>query len=332
MILGGILMRTKILEILRKCPDEYLSGEEISRRLEISRTAVWKHMQTLKQAGYEIEAHPRRGYRLQNRPDLLLPYEIRETLCSKILGQKEIFYFSEIESTNNEAKKQANLGCPEGTIVLAEEQKAGRGRLSRGWFSPSGKGIWLSIVLRPPFNPYDAPKCTLLAAVAVTKAIRKVVQVECGIKWPNDILYQGKKLVGILTEMSAEIDAINYVVIGMGINVNIAQQEFPEELKDIATSLSMITGQEISRLSLLNAILTELEEVYERVIQEGFTEMLDEWRKLSATLGKNVNVVGSGRDFSGLAVDIDQDGALLVKTNECLERVLAGDVSIRPQI
>ncbi|WP_378955355.1 biotin--[acetyl-CoA-carboxylase] ligase [Pelosinus sp. sgz500959] len=325
-------MRTKILEILRKCPDEYLSGEEISRQLEVSRTAIWKHMQTLKQAGYEIEAHPRRGYRLQNRPDLLLPYEIRETLSSNILGQKEIFYFSDVESTNTEAKKQANLGCAEGTIVLSEAQNKGRGRLSRGWFSPSSKGIWLSIVLRPPFNPYDAPKCTLLAAVAVTKAIRKVTQVECGIKWPNDILYQGKKLVGILTEMSAEIDAINHIVIGMGINVNIEEEEFPEELKEIATSLAMITGREISRLSLLDAVLVELEEAYHKVIQQGFTEMLDEWRQLSVTLGKNVNVIGSGRDFGGLAVDIDQDGALLVQTTECLERVLAGDVSIRPQI
>lgn len=325
-------MRTKILELLRKCPEEYLSGEEISRQLEVSRTAIWKHMQTLKQAGYEIEAHPRQGYRLQNRPDLLLPYEIRETLCSKVLGQKDIFYFSEIESTNNEAKKQANQGCPEGAIVLSEAQNKGRGRLSRGWFSPMGKGIWLSVVLRPPFNPYDAPKCTLLTAVAVTKAIQKVVKVECGIKWPNDILYQGKKLVGILTEMSAEIDAINHVVIGMGINVNIDQQEFPSELQEIATSLSIITGREISRLSLLNAVLTELEEEYNKVIQCGFEEMLNEWRKLSVTLGKNVNVVGSGRDFSGLAIDIDQDGALLVQTEDCLERVLAGDVSIRPQI
>lgn len=325
-------MRTKILEILRKCPEEYLSGEEISRQLEVSRTAIWKHMQTLKQAGYEIEAHPRRGYRLQNRPDLLLPYEIRETVGSKILGKKDIFYFSDIESTNNEAKKQANLGCPEGSIVLSESQNKGRGRLSRGWFSPQGKGIWLSIVLRPPFNPYDAPKCTLLAAVAVTKAIRKVTQVECGIKWPNDILYQGKKIVGILTEMSAEIDAINHVVIGMGINVNIDQEEFPVELREIATSLSVVKGQEISRLSLLNAILMELEEMYSKVVELGFVEMLDEWRQLSITLGKNVNVVGSGRDFSGLAINIDQDGALLVETSECVERVLAGDVSIRPQI
>lgn len=325
-------MRTRILEILGQCSEQYLSGEEISRQLGVSRTAIWKHMQTLKQAGYEIEAHSRLGYRLKTRPDLLLPYEIRETLSTKMLGQREIYYFDDIESTNTEAKKQANLGCPEGSIVLSEAQNGGRGRLSRSWFSPAGKGIWLSVVLRPPFNPYDAPKCTLLAAVAVTKAIQSITQVECGIKWPNDILYQGKKVVGILTEMNAEIDAINHIVIGMGINVNMNQQDFPTGLMDIATSLSMIAGRSISRLSLLNAVLGELEQAYDDVIQHGFSNMLDEWRNLSVTLGKKVNVVGSGREFSGIAVDIDHDGGLLVQTEGCLERVLAGDVSIRPQL
>ena len=324
-------MRIRILDLLRKCPEEYLSGEEISRQLEVSRTAIWKHMQNLKQAGYEIEAHPRQGYRLKKLPDLLLPYVIRDTLNTKKIGRGEIYYFSEIDSTNNEGKKQANLGCAEGSIVLAEEQHGGRGRLSRGWFSPEGKGIWLSIILRPPFNPYDAPKCTLMAAVAVTKAIRSITQVECGIKWPNDILYQGKKLVGILTEMSAEIDAINHIVIGMGINVNIAQSDFPDELQSIATSLSIIQGKEISRLTLLNGVLGELELAYEQIIEKGFPQMLDEWRELSVTLGQEVNVVGSGRNFSGTAIDIDQDGALLVQTTQCLERVLAGDVSIRPK-
>lgn len=324
-------MRTKILEILRNSPEEYLSGEEISKRLSVSRTAIWKQMQTLKQAGYEIEAHPRRGYKLKSLPDLLLPYEVRDTLTTKKLGRGEIYYFSEIESTNNEAKKQANLGCPEGSIVLSETQNGGRGRLSRNWFSPTGKGVWLSVVLRPPFNPCDAPKCTLLAAVAVTKAIRSVTDVECGIKWPNDILYEGKKIVGILTEMSAEMDAINHVVIGMGINVNIGEQEFPAELKDIATSLAIVAGHTISRLTLLNAVLSELEQAYDDVIQRGFSEMLDEWRELSVTLGKKVNVVGSGKEFSGIAVDIDNEGALLVQTDGTLERVLAGDVSISPK-
>ena len=325
-------MRKIILELLGQHPEQYVSGEEISRQLAVSRTAIWKHMQTLKQAGYEIESHPRLGYRLKTRPDLLLPYEIRDILRTKIVGQKEIYYFADVESTNTEAKKQANLGCPEGSISLSEAQTKGRGRLSRSWFSPSGKGIWLSVVFRPPFNPHDAPKCTLMAAVAVTKAIQSMTGIECGIKWPNDILYQGKKIVGILTEMNAEIDAINYIVIGMGINVNIKQQDFPDELTESATSLSVIAGHTISRLSLLNAVLVELEQAYEEVIQYGFSKILDEWRKLSITLGKKVNVIGSGKEFSGTAVDIDHDGGLLVQTEAGIERVLAGDVSIRPQL
>jgi BirA family biotin operon repressor/biotin-[acetyl-CoA-carboxylase] ligase len=325
-------VRTSILNMLRKYSNEYLSGEEISRQLAVSRTAIWKHMQTLKQAGYEIEAHPRQGYRLKSIPDRLLPDEIRDHLSTVTLGQQEIYYFDDIGSTNNEAKKQASLGCHEGAIVLSEMQNSGRGRISRSWFSPAGKGIWLSVVLRPPFHPYDAPKCTLMAAVAVTKAIRKVTKVECGIKWPNDILYEGKKIVGILTEMNAEMDVINHVVIGMGINVNIKQQEFPEELQTIATSLSIASGQTVDRLLLLQEILVELEREYNNVIQQGFLPVLEEWRKLSVTLGQTVDVLGGSKQFSGLAVDIDNDGALLVQTEDRIEKIIAGDVSIRPRV
>lgn len=324
-------MRTSILNMLRKYSNEYLSGEEISRQLAVSRTAIWKHIQTLKQNGYDIEAHPRKGYRLKGIPDFLLPDEIRAQLSAKILGQKEIYYFEDIDSTNNEAKKQANLGCPEGTIVLAEMQNSGRGRISRSWFSPAAKGIWMSIVIRPPFHPYDAPKCTLLAAVAITKAIQKVAGVQCGIKWPNDILYEGKKMVGILTEMSAEMDAVNYVVLGMGINVNIERAEFPTDLESIATSLSIAAGKPIARLPLLQEILFMVENEYCKVIQHGFTEMLDEWRRLSVTLGQTVDIIGGIETVRGLAVDIDKDGALLVEINGRMEKVIAGDVSIRPQ-
>jgi len=324
-------VRKSILNMLRNNANEYLSGEEISRQLSVSRTAIWKHMQTLKQSGYEIEAHPRQGYRLRSVPDRLLPDEIRDSLQTTMLGQHEIYYFDDIDSTNNEAKKQANLGCHEGAIVLSEAQNNGRGRIARSWFSPFGKGIWLSLILKPPFLPSDAPKCTLLAAVAVTKAIRSITKVQCGIKWPNDILYKGKKIVGILTEMNAEMDAINYIVIGMGINVNIDQDEFPEELRAIATSLSQASGQPIARLTLLQAILEELETEYNKVIQYGFSQMLDEWRQLSVTLGQTVDALGGSRQFSGVAIDIDQDGTLLVQTEEKIERIIAGDISIRPK-
>lgn len=324
-------MRTRILQVLRQCFGEYISGEELSQKFGVSRTAIWKHIRELKQAGYDIEAHSRRGYCLRRVPDLLLPAEIQARLTTSVFG-RDIHYFSDTESTNNVAKKLAAEGCPEGAIVVAESQQGGKGRLSRGWFSPFAKGIWLSIVLRPPFSPQDAPKCTLLAAVALNRAIRKVGRITCGIKWPNDILYQGKKMVGILTEMSAEMDAINYVVIGAGINVNVDQIDFPENLSGIATSLSAAAGHPVDRMTLLCEILEQLELSYNTAVQEGFEQILDDWREQSITLGQTVDVFGVNRTFSGIAQNIDGEGALLVKTDKGTERVLAGDVSIRPRV
>ncbi|EGO62668.1 biotin--[acetyl-CoA-carboxylase] ligase [Acetonema longum] len=322
-------MRTNILALLRRAAGGYISGEEISKQLEVSRTAVWKHIQALKDDGYEIESHPRLGYCLRRSPDILTPEEVRPLLKTALLG-REIVYIASIDSTNNETKKLAAAGCVEGTILLTEEQHGGRGRLSRGWFSPFGKGIWLSVVLRPRFLPQEAPKCTLMTAVAVVKAIRKVTGIPCGIKWPNDILYQGKKLVGILTEMNAEMDAINHVVIGIGINVNIASEELPPDLAALATSLQIETGQPVSRRELLTVVLYELEQAYALVNTQGFDPILEQWRQLSVTLGQKVDVIGLNNRFSGVAVDIDRDGALLVDTPAGQERVIAGDVSIRP--
>ncbi|MDR3560010.1 MAG: biotin--[acetyl-CoA-carboxylase] ligase [Negativicutes bacterium] len=324
-------MRVRILQILRENAGDYISGEEVSRRLAVSRTAIWKHIQALKQDGYDIEAHSRSGYRLCGTPDLLLPEEICLRLDTEVFG-RQIHYLSAVTSTNTEAKRLATDGCPEGLIVVAEEQTGGRGRLARGWYSPRGKGIWLSLVLRPPFSPQEAPKCTLLAAVAVNKAIRRVTNVASGIKWPNDILYEDKKLVGILTEMTAEMDAINYVVIGMGINVNIAAEEFPAELAASATSLLVAGGRRFSRLELTAAVLEEFEAAYHAVIRDGFEPLLAEWRAESVTLGRTVDVLGVGRQFSGVAVDIAADGALLIETESGLERVVAGDVSIRARV
>lgn len=322
-------MRSEILTMLRREAGRYVSGEEVSRRLAVSRTAIWKHIRTLKQEGYDIEAHPRLGYRLCRTPDRLLPEEIAARLTTAVLG-RHIAYRDRVDSTNNEAKKLAAAGCPEGQIVVAEEQTGGRGRLARGWFSPYGKGVWLSVVLRPPFPPQDAPKCTLLAAVAVSRAIRRTTGVACGIKWPNDILCDGRKVVGILTEMSAEMDAINYVVIGMGINVNIGEGEFPAELSGAATSLAAAAGRPLDRLALCAAVLAELEDAYTQARREGFAPVLEAWRAASATLGRTVDVIGPDRRFAGVAVDIDADGALLVQTPDGVVKVLAGDVSIRP--
>lgn len=321
-------MRNSILELLRNHGSEYLSGEEISRRLSISRTAVWKHIQALKQAGYQIESHTRLGYRLLTVPDRLRPEEIIPYFTTNWLGKK-ILYFNETGSTNVEGCTAALSGAPEGTIVIAEAQNSGKGRLARGWYSPFAKGIWLSVVLRPKFRPYDAPKCNLMAAVALEKAIFRQIGVHCGIKWPNDLLYEGKKLVGIITEMNADFDMINYIVIGMGLNVNIQPEDIPDELKSVATSLAIIQGSPVDRKQLLAKILEELETIYEKIGREGFGPLLDEWRKRSITLGKIVDVYGFDQQFSGKAIDIDEDGALLIERETGIEKVLAGDVSIR---
>lgn len=325
------MMRSKILNLLRNTAEEYISGEDIARKLQVSRTAVWKHIHELKQAGYAIESHSRKGYALIDTPDLLLPNEIKNKLSSKILGN-EINYYDEVDSTNNKAKSLAAQGASDGAIVVSETQSGGRGRLARGWVTPYAKGIWLSVILKPDFLPQEAPKCTLMAAVAVVKAIEHVAKIKTGIKWPNDILYEGKKLVGILTEMNAEMDKINYVVIGMGINVNLDVADFTDELQSIATSLSLIKGEKISRVELLCEVLRQLEDVYQSVREQGFSDTLAQWRKYSITLGQHVNVIGQNKTFDGIAVDIDKDGALMVKTNGEIRTVLAGDVSIRPKI
>ena len=322
-------MRSQILNLLKKSRDKFLSGEDLAEKLNVSRTAIWKHIKALRDSGYDIESVPRNGYRLLNSPDLLSAEEIQLSLQTKILG-KNIKYFTSTDSTNNQAKKLAAQGAPDGTIVVSEEQVGGRGRLSRAFFSPKYEGIWFSIILRPKFLPQEAPKCTLLAAVAIAKAIREVTGLDIGIKWPNDILYDNKKLVGILTEMNAEMDCINYIVIGMGINVNIPYAQIPDDIKDKATSLSEITGKKISRIQLLNKILYNLEQLYITAQQQGFKSILNEWRKYSVTLNQNIKVIAPDETYTGVAVDIDDEGALLVNRDGKINRVLAGDVSIRP--
>lgn len=251
---------------------------------------------------------------------------IASELKTKFIG-KNIFYFDEIDSTNSEAKKKAAQGAAEGTVLVAQRQSGGRGRLERSFFCPPG-GLWFSIILRPAFAPADAPKCTLMAAVAVVEAM-KYFGVEAKIKWPNDIQLSGKKITGILTEMSASLNYINYVIIGTGINVNI--DNFPPELTDTATSLSNELGVPIDLNFLLSNVLNETEKLYISVLNGGFADILQKWRQNSLILGREVEVMGvkSGENFIGKAIDIDEDGALLVKVGNEVRQVLAGDVSVR---
>lgn len=328
-------MRSKILELLHKQGKNCISGEEIARQLGVTRSAVWKHITELREAGYNIISQPKSGYSLVETPDKLLAAEIARNLATKVIGNN-IIALDEVDSTNNEAKRLAAKGAPEGTIVVAERQTGGKGRLERHFFSPAGKGIWFSVILRPKFLPQEAPKCTLMAAVAVAEAMAKF-NLKPAIKWPNDLLYENKKLVGILTEMSAEMDGINYVVIGTGINVNINPDDFPADIRETAASLSMMKGEKVPRVEFFQKVLRAFDRNYQSIKEGDFSEVFKKWRQYSITLGQEVKVIGvrgenSGEVFYGKAVDIDSDGALIVATATGQRRVLAGDVSIRPGI
>ena len=324
-------MRSRILELLRKAGEAYMSGEEIAGKLGVSRTAVWKHVKELREAGYKIKSRSRSGYTLEETPDCLLPGEIKNGLRTRFVG-KDIVFFEEVDSTNRVAKQLAQKGAAAGAVVVAEAQGKGRGRLERPYFSPAGKGIWFSVILRPHILPQEAPKCTLLAAVAVAMAMKRF-GLKAEIKWPNDILHEGKKLTGILTEMSAELDRVNYIVIGTGVNVNMEEKDFPEELRGKATSLAIMKGEKLPRVAFFQAVLEALDELCTVLEEEGFAPIVAHWREYAVTLGQDVHVIGAtGRgSFDGRAVDIDEEGALLVETADGVRRVLAGDVSIRPK-
>ena len=322
-------MDKTLLSLLRSHKNEPLSGEEIAHELGISRTAVWKRIQVLKKTGYQIEAVNKKGYILMSTPDKVFPEEIVAKLKTKWLGHN-INYQESIVSSNELCKQLAMQGAPDGTLCLTEEQVKGKGGLSRGWFSPKGKGLWFSILLKPSFLPQEASKCTLLAAVAVVQAVNSIAGVHASIKWPNDILLEGKKLVGILTEMSAEFGHINYIVVGIGINVSVAPEDVPAEFRSSAISLNAVATEKISRTELLAAVLENFEKLYEQVLQQGFAPVLQLWRKYTSTLGKEVKVIAPNETYIGKAIDIDEEGLLIVeKADGTREKVLAGDVSIR---
>ncbi|MCW3489162.1 biotin--[acetyl-CoA-carboxylase] ligase [Dethiobacter alkaliphilus] len=321
-------MKETLLAILKEHSGAYVSGEELSNRMQVSRTAVWKHIGGLREEGYEIESAPRLGYRLVAVPDLLLPLEIHDGLKTEVMGKK-VYHYREVDSTNRVARELARAGEAEGAVVLAEAQSAGRGRLGRAWNSPCG-GIWLSLILRPKLPPYKAQLLTLMAAVAATEATAAVSAVTPGIKWPNDLMINGKKLAGILTEVSAEMEQLNYIVLGLGINANIPADWFAGELEQIATSIMAQSGEAVSRVAWVQAFLRNMEQEYMQAEQIGFEDVLKRWRRYSVTLGKGVDVQLADHRESGTAVDIDEQGALLVRTESGVKTFWAGDVSLRP--
>lgn len=310
-----------VLDFL-KAQDGFVSGEEISRNLKISRTAVWKHIARLRTEGYLIEAVPHLGYKIISIPDKLLPEEISYQLNTKVIGQS-LFYYETLGSTMDTAFELGLKGFPEGTVVFAESQTKGRGRLGRSWFSPKEKGIYLSLLLRPEFLPQEAPKITLMTAVSISEAIKKITGLSVLIKWPNDIVVGGKKLAGILTELDAEADKIKFINIGIGINVNSSKSFLPLD----ATSLKEEIGTELSRIELAREVLRAIEGNYFILKDKGFKPILEKWLASSAILGKRIEISSQNRIICGEAQDIDMDGALLVRQDTgFIERVLSGDV------
>lgn len=314
-------MQERIIHFLKRAQG-YLSGEEISRSLDMSRAAIWKYIQELRKDGYEIEAVPHLGYKLLHAPDKLLAHEVQFDLKTKVLGQK-YYYHDSLPSTMDEAFRLGMEGAPEGTVVCAETQTKGRGRLGRGWVSPKHKGIYCSIILRPKLSPSDISKLTLLTAVAVAEAIECITHIRPMIKWPNDLLVKNRKLAGILTELRAEVDRMKFVVVGIGLNVN----NTGAQLIDGATSLKNEAGQPLSRVELLREILRVFERWYFQCQSGDFNDLLNVWKERSLTLGKRVRVTDPASVIEGVAVDLDADGGLLVRQDSgVIVKKLAGDV------
>lgn len=322
-------MKQKILRLLKENRGQFVSGQKISEELDVTRTAIWKYINQLKEEGYEIQSVSRKGYSLISTADRLSYEEIKDYLNTKYVGRK-VMYFDSISSTNDKAKELATLGEGEGAVIIAEEQTKGKGRLGKNWISPKGKGIWMSIILRPDINPVHASKVTQVAAAAVSTSISKM-GIKNLIKWPNDIVVGNKKVCGILTEMSGELNRINYIVVGIGINVNIDIEELPNEVKGIATSLKEEYGERISRKKLTAEILNNFEELYKELVKENkISKSIQICRQYSAILGKEIRVIMRGEEIRGKAIDLTEEGELLIKDKEGkVQKIISGEVSVR---
>jgi BirA family biotin operon repressor/biotin-[acetyl-CoA-carboxylase] ligase len=323
-------LRDEILGILMSSRDRYISGEVVSQKLGVTRAAVWKHIKRLKDEGFLIDSVPNRGYRLNGWPDRLESAVLKGLLHTEEIGRC-LEVHSTIDSTNIRCKELALKGAPHGTLILAEEQQRGRGRLGRTWVSPEGTGLWMSLLLRPALVPSQAFRITMVAALAVARAIKNTSCVEAGIKWPNDIIMGGRKVCGILTEVQVEPEMVQYAVVGIGVNVNNEAGSFPHELVDTAGSLRMATGVYTDRMLLASSILDLFEDLYLKYCNNGGSGLVEEYRKASLTIGRMVRVsTPAGDFFEGKAEDFEEDGSLLVRLDDgSVKKVYSGDVSLR---
>lgn len=316
-----------LLHMLLQADGQFVSGEEISRHLSISRTAVWKHVNKLRDMGYEFEAVSRKGYRLVTKPQTIDAAALQLALKTAVFGRKAVMLPSTL-STQGDVLKLAEEGEGEGAVVFSEEQTGGRGRFGRKWFSPPGKGIWMSVLLRPEVPLHHTPQLTLLTGVAVCRAVRACTGAEAGIKWPNDLLINGRKMCGILLESAVEDHQVRYCIAGIGVDANFGREDYPEDLKQIATSIQIETGQMVDRTELAAAILTELESLYFLYQKEGFGVIASLWEALSVSLNRKIIVTNPHGVVEGTAVGLDPSGALIVETpNGERELIVSGEVT-----
>lgn len=320
-------MKEEILRLLRSA-DGYISGQELCNRFGVSRTAVWKAINQLKEAGYEIEAQQNKGYRLMAAPDLMTEAEIKSLMHTEWVA-KEVLYFDTIDSTNTKAQELAEKGYQSGTLVVADKQESGKGRRGRSWVSPSGTGIFMTLMIKPDINPNNASMLTLVAALAVAKAITSVTGEEALIKWPNDIVVNGKKVCGILTEMNAQFDYINHIVVGTGINVH--NESFPEEISQMASSLMIEAGgKRFHRAQIIAETMSYFEQYYDTFLKtQDLSALVREYDKLLVNRNKSVRVLDPKEPFDGKAMGITSKGELIVDTWESRKLVSSGEVSVR---
>lgn len=319
-------MKEKILALLKSSSD-YVSGQDICNRLGVSRTAVWKNINTLKQEGYEIDSVNNKGYRLISEPDIINEMRIREYMNTKWMGKK-IIYLPVTDSTNTQAKRLGEEGAEHGTLVVTQCQTAGRGRRGRSWESPEGN-VYFTFILRPDVEVSRASMITLVSALALAKAIEKVTGLNTQIKWPNDVVANGKKLCGILTESSTDLEYINYVVVGIGINVN--QTSFPDELADKASSLFLELGHSVNRGAVLGEFLNLFEVYYDIFIKtEDMSGLIDVYNEMLVNCGREVKIIEKDKERILKAIGIDENGGLIVENPEGIrESIISGEVSVR---
>lgn len=319
-------MKDKIVALLSDT-EGFVSGQELCEKFGVSRTAVWKAIHQLQEMGYEIEAVRNKGYCLKNMPDLLSEEALEATVHTAWAG-KHVVFLPEVDSTNNVAKKLAEDGACHGTLVIAEQQTAGKGRRGRSFSSPRGCGIWMSLIVKDDIEPARASMLTLIMGLAVTRAIEALTDLTPQIKWPNDVILHGKKLCGILTEMSMQVDYVNYIVIGCGVNVQ--NESFPKELEALATSVYMECGRRVSRVQLAAEIMRQFEYYYNKYLPtQDLCEIVDEYNECLVNRGKEVRVLNPRETYEGHALGINTAGELMVQTRTDVRYVTAGEVSVR---